>query len=84
MAALSENLTAFLLALLGFSNLVITRPVRMPTFIDSIEANANVEEEDMSTCHDHARETLQEGEEDDDRTPFVDVPSPVPDAITVE
>ena len=40
--------------------------------------------EDMFTCHDHARETLQEGEEDDDRTPFVDVPSPVPDAITVE
>ena len=33
MTALSENLTAFLLALLGFSNLVITRPVRMPTYV---------------------------------------------------
>ena len=40
--------------------------------------------EDMFTCHDHARETLQEGEEDDDRTPFIDVPSPVPDAFNIE
>ena len=40
--------------------------------------------EDMFTCPDHAREPLQEGEEDDDRTLFVDVPSPVPDAFNIE
>ena len=84
MTALSENLTAFLLALLGFSNLVITRPVRMPTYVVKRKALMLKNLEDMFTSHDHARETLQEGEEDDDRTLFVDVPSPVPDAITIE
>ena len=33
----------------------------------------------MFTCHDHARETLQEGEEDDDRAVGVDVARTIPE-----
>ena len=80
--ALSENLIALLRAFTGISNLAITNPVRMP---DAKENEVKkIEMYQIDTCHDHARETLQEGEEDDDRTPFVDVPSSVPDAITIE
>ena len=34
---------------------------------------------DLNTCHDHAREALQEGEEDDDGAVGVDVARTIPE-----
>ena len=74
--ALSENLIALLRAFTGISNLAITNPVRMP---DAKEKQVKKIEYQIDTCHDHAREALQEGEEDDDRAVGVDVARTIPE-----
>ena len=73
--ALSENLIALLRAFTGISNLAITNPVRIP---DAKEKEVK-KIEYINTCHDHAREALQEGEEDDDWAVGVDVARTIPE-----
>ena len=72
--ALSENLIALLRVFTGISNLAITKPVRIPAAKKGmVGAQCHIK-----TCHNHTRDALHQGEEDNDGTVSVDVARTVP------